>query len=116
MKNLEIVKANIQGLELAVSSRLGIEVKLNVSENSEGNITIKSENLAKYTGICQSLYNEFVFTTYGGTLIAGSPKIWFSPKFNFEYKDGGFNGTNALWINFYFNLETKEWEFYRELR
>lgn len=116
MKNLEIVKENIQGLELAVSSRLGIEVKLNVSEDSKCNITIKSENLAKYTGICQSLYSEFVFTTWGGTLIAGSPKIWFNPKFFFEYKDGGSNGADALWTGLYFNLETKEWEFGRELR
>lgn len=117
MKKLEIVKANIQGLELAVSSRLGIEVKLNVSEDRKGNITIESENLAKHTGICQVLYSEFVFSTWGGSLITGlTPKIWFNPKFVFEYKEGGSNGTDALWTGLYFNLETKEWEFGRELK
>ena len=116
MKNSEIVKENIRGLESAISSRLGIEVKLNVSENRNGNIEIQSENLAKHTGILVNLYKEFVFSIWGGTLIVDENKIWFNPKFFFKYRDGGSNGTDALWTGLYFNLETKEWEFGRELR
>lgn len=116
MKNLDIVKANIQGLELEVSSRLGIEIKLNVSEHRNGNIEIQSENLVKHTGILVNLYKKFVFSTWGGTLIVDENKIWFNPKFFYEFTDGGSNGTDALWTGLYFNLETKEWEFGRELR
>ena len=97
---------------------LGLTVKEKVKRSGEVTFDISSKNLVELTGpIGNLLYKEFVFETWGGTEV-NSPsgkRIWFSPKFQFEYKNGGTNGTGAFWLAFWYNIDTDEWIFANEI-
>lgn len=62
-------------------------------------------------------YKEFIFETWGGQKIKelGENKIWFNPKFQFKYKDGGSNGTDAFWLGFWYDIDEDKWIFGREI-
>ena len=119
----------LPALEEAIIKRLGndpqlrnfdleLTVKENVKRSGELTFDISSKNLVELTGpIGKLLYKEFIFQTWGGTEV-NSPsgkRIWFSPKFQFEYKNGGSNGTDAFWLAFWYNIDTDEWIFANEI-
>ena len=97
---------------------LGLTVKENIDRSGNSTFAISSNDLIELTGpIGKAMYKEFIFETWGGKEV-NSPsgkRIWFSPKFQFEYKNGGSNGTDAFWIAFWYNIDTDEWIFGNEI-
>ena len=63
------------------------------------------------------MYDEFIFKPLGGTKVNGQDvkQIWFSPKFQFKYKDGGSNGADAFWSGIWYEIDKDEWIFGREI-
>ena len=116
-------------LEEAIINRLGddsyirnFDLGLTIEENTdrEGNpvFNISSKNLVELTGpIGKITYNELIFETWGGTKVhaSGKNQIWFNPKFQFTYKDGGSNGIDAIWFGLWYDIDKDEWIFGREI-
>lgn len=95
-------------LEEAIIERLGdptlrnFDFRLTVTESKDRagkpRFEITSSNLLELTGpIGKITYDEFIFTTWGGTITDTGNEIWFNPKFEFHYVNGGSNGCDALW-------------------
>ena len=96
----------------------GLTVKENTDRSGNSTFTISSNNLIELTGpIGKITYKEFIFETWGGQKIKelGENKIWFNPKFQFKYKDGGSNGTDAFWLGFWYDIDEDKWIFGREI-
>lgn len=120
----EQIEEMLPNLEEAIIERLGdpklrnFDFGLTLEENKTrfGNqqFIISSNNLIELTGpIGKATYNEFIFITWGGTIDTGENTIWFNPKFQFKYKDGGSNSNNALWTGIWYNIDEHEWVFGR---
>lgn len=119
----------LPALEEAIIKKLGsdsylrnFDLGLSVEEFKDryGNqqFRISSNNLVELTGpIGKILYDKFIFKTSGGTKgdTPNKNTIYFSPKFDYDYKTGGSNGTNAFWILFWYDIDEDEWIFGREL-
>ena len=119
----------LSALEEAIIKRLGndsslrnFDLGLTIEENDvrEGNstFTISSKNLIELTGpIGKITYDEFIFETWGGTILhdGGKNQIWFKPKFQFKYKDGGSNGADAFWSGIWYDIDEDKWIFGREI-
>lgn len=120
----------LPALEEAIIKRLGndsslrnFDLGLTVEENTDrsGNptFTISSKNLIELTGpIGKLLYEKFIFQPWGGTKVNGpdGQRIWFNPKFQFKYKDGGSNGADAFWSGLWYAIDEDEWIFGKEIR
>ena len=97
---------------------LGLTVKENTDRSGNPTFTISSKNLVELTGpIGKITYKEFIFETWGGKNIKelGENKIWFNPKFQFKYKDGGSNGADAFWSGIWYDIDEDKWIFGREI-
>ena len=97
---------------------LGLTVKENTDRSGNSTFTISSKNLIDLTGpIGKLLYENFIFQPWGGTKVNGSDgkRIWFSPKFQFKYKGGGSNGTDAFWSGLWYAIDEDEWIFGTEI-
>ena len=119
----------LPALEEAIIKRLGndsslrnFDLGLTIEENDvrEGNstFTISSKNLIELTGpIGKIMYDEFIFKLLGGTKVhaPGKNQIWFSPKFQFTYKDGGSNGADVFWSGIWYDIDEDKWIFGREI-
>ena len=113
-------------LEEAIVERLGdpklknFDFWLTVTESTDRagrpRFEIKSGNLVELTGpIGKITYDEFIFTTWGGTITDTGNEIWFNPKFEFHYVNGGSNGSDAFWGSLWFILENDSWKLGRPL-
>lgn len=125
----EQIEEALPALEEAIIERLGndsfvknFDFGLTVEERKDrsGNpaFVISSNNLVELTGpIGKIIYKEFIFETWGGTKVndPNENKIWFNPKFSFEYINGGSNGTDALWSSIWYDIDEYEWIFGREI-
>ena len=109
-------------LEEAIIERLGdptlrnFDFGLTVTESKDRagkpRFEITSSNLLELTGpIGKITYDEFIFTTWGGTITDTGNEIWFNPKFEFHYVNGGSNGCDALWSSFWYNIPDHDWIF-----
>lgn len=119
----------LPALEEAIIKKLGsdsdlrnFDLVLSVKEYKDGsgnpNYEITSNDLIELTGpIGKTLYDKFIFKTWGGTKVKDLNKntIWFNPNFDYHYKAGGSNGSNALWLAFWYDIDKDEWIFGREL-
>ena len=119
----------LPALEEAIIKKLGndsylrnFDLGLSVEEFKDryGNqqFRISSNNLVELTGpIGKILYDNFIFKTWGGTKADDPNKnvIWFNPKFDYQYKGGGSNSTDALWSAFWYDIDKDEWIFGREI-
>ena len=97
---------------------LGLTVEENTDRSGNSTFTISSKNLIELTGsIGKIMYDEFIFQPWGGTKVNGpaGKQIWFSPKFQFKYKDGGSNGIDAFWSGLWYDIDKDEWIFGREI-
>ena len=97
---------------------LGLTVKENTDRSGNPTFNISSKNLIKLTGpIGKIMYDEFSFEMWGGKILheGGKNQIWFNPKFHFNYKDGGSNGSDAFWSGIWYNIDEDEWIFGREI-
>lgn len=125
----EQIEEALPALEEAIIKRLGndsyvrnFDFGLKVDESTDRNgkprFEISSNNLLDLTGpIGKITYKEYIFVTWGGTTVndPSENKIWFNPKFSFKYKDGGSNGTDALWSAIWYDIDEYEWIFGREI-
>ena len=113
-------------LEEAIIERLGdptlrnFDFGLTVTESKDRagkpRFEITSGNLLELTGpIGKITYDEFIFTTWGGTITDTGNEIWFNPKFEFHYVNGGSNGCDALWSSFWYNIPDHDWIFGRKI-
>lgn len=113
-------------LEEAIIERLGdptlrnFDFGLTVIESKDRagkpRFEITSSNLLELTGpIGKITYDEFIFTTWGGTITDTGNEIWFNPKFEFHYVNGGSNGCDALWSSFWYNIPDHDWIFGRKI-
>ena len=123
------IEASLVDLEEAIIGRLGgdlrvgnVDLGLSVKEDKDSygkqKFEISSNNVVELTGpIGKMLYEEFTFETWGGTKADDPNKnvIWFNPKFDYHYKDGGSNSANALWSAFWYDIDKDEWIFGREI-
>lgn len=123
------IEASLVDLEEAIIGRLGgdlhvgnVDLGLTVEETEDRyrkqKFSISSNNLVELTGpIGKTLYDTFIFKTWGGTKADDPNKnvIWFNPKFDYHYKDSGSNSTNALWSAFWYDIDKDEWIFGREI-
>ena len=132
-KSLITLKDRIEdalpALEEAIIKKLGndsylrnFDLGLSVKEYKDGSgnpkYEITSNDLIELTGpIGKTLYDKFIFKTWGGTKVKDLNKnaIWFNPKFDYHYIAGGSNGTNALWLAFWYDIDDDEWIFGKEL-
>ena len=95
---------------------LGLKVTESLNRRNETVYTIESAELKSLTGpIGEMTYESFVFATWGGQKVMDENKIWFNPKFFFKYKNGGSNGTDAFWHALWFDLDTNDWVFGRNI-
>ena len=97
---------------------LGLTVKENTDRSGNPTFTISSKNLVELTGpIGKIMYEEFIFQPWEGTQVNGpdGKRIWFNPKFQFKYKDGGSNGTDAFWSGLWYVIDEDKWIFGREI-
>ena len=97
---------------------LGLTIEENIDRSGNSTFTISSKNLIELTGpIGKIMYDEFIFKLLGGTKVNGpvGKQIWFSPKFQFEYKDGGSNGIDAFWSGLWYDIDEDKWIFGREI-
>lgn len=97
---------------------LGLTVKENTDRSGNPTFTISSKNLIELTGpIGKIMYNEFTFDTWGGKILheSGKNQIWLNPKFQFKFKDGGSNGSDAFWSGLWYDIDEDEWIFGREI-
>ena len=113
-------------LEEAIIERLGdptlrnFDFGLTVTESKDRagkpRFEITSGNLLELTGpIGKITYDEFIFTTWGGTITDTGNEIWFNPKFEFHYVNGGSNGCDALWSSFWYDITEHDWIFGRKI-
>lgn len=123
------IEASLVDLEEAIIGRLGgdlhvgnVDLGLSVEETEDRyrkqKFSISSNNLVELTGpIGKTLYDNFIFETWGGTKADDPNKnvIWFNPKFNYHYKNGGSNGTDAFWVSFWYDIDENKWIFGREI-
>lgn len=119
----------LPALEEAIIKKLGnnsdlrnFDLGLSVEETKDryGNqkFSISSNNLVELTGpIGKILYDKFILKTSGGTKgdTPNKNTIWFGPRFDYHYIDGGSNGVDALWSAFWYDIDEDEWIFGREL-
>ena len=123
------IEASLIDLEEAIIGRLGgdlrvgnVDLGLSVEEDKDSygkqKFEISSDNLVELTGpIGKMIYKEFTFETWGGTKANDPNKnvIWFNPKFEFSYKSGGSNGTDAFWVSLWYDIDEDKWIFGREI-
>lgn len=113
-------------LEEAIVERLGdpklrnFDFGLTVTESEDRagkpRFEITSGNLIELTGpIGKITYDEFKFITWGGNITDTGKEIWFNPKFEFHYINGGSNGTDAFWGSLWFILENDSWKLGRPI-
>ena len=97
---------------------LGLTAEENTDRSGNSTFTISSKNLIELTGpIGKIMYDEFIFKLLGGTKVhaPGKNQIWFSPKFQFTYKDGGSNGADVFWSGIWYDIDEDKWIFGREI-
>ena len=97
---------------------LGLTVEENTDRSGNSTFTISSKNLIELTGpIGKIMYEEFIFQPLGGTKVngPGGKQIWFSSKFQFKYKGGGSNWTDAFWYGIWYDIDEDKWIFGREI-
>ena len=97
---------------------LGLTVKEDVDRSGNSTFNISSKNLIELTGpIGKIMYDEFSFEMWGGKILhdGGKNQIWFKPKFQFKYKDGGSNGADAFWSGLWYDIDEDKWIFGREI-
>lgn len=123
---LSRIENALPDLEEAIVERLGdpklrnfdFGLTVTQSEDRLGKLRfeITSGNLIELTGpIGKITYDEFKFTTWGGTFTKEKDAIWFNPKFEFHYIAGGSNGSDAFWYGMQFLLEDNTWKFGRPI-
>ena len=77
---VDLVEANIKGLEQLIKMRLGIDVKLQVDANREY-VRISSGDVTKYLGntLVKTLFTDIKLDFWGGQVTPDKSKIWFNP-------------------------------------
>lgn len=122
MKTLNLIENALPKLETAINNilktnfDLGLKVTESLNRRNEVIYTIESGELKSLTGpIGEATYESYVFATWGGQKVMDENKIWFNSKFFFKYKNGGSNGTDAFWHALWFDLDTNNWVFGRNI-
>ena len=118
---LQKIEFALPELEKEIKKKLGndannFDFELTVDEKTDRRnetiYTINSGNLIELTGpIGKTIYESFIFNTWGGNKVPDENKIWFNPKFSFRYVKGGSNGTEAIWNSIWFDIDEEEWIF-----
>ena len=94
----------------------GLKVDEITDRNGRTRFEITSNNLLELTGpIGKITYESYTLCTWGGTIHTEENKVWFNPKFNFKYIDGGSNGCDAFWSAFWYDIEKHDWIFGRKI-
>ena len=98
-------------LENEVKKRIGVAVQLSieVKKSRKAYLSVKSNDLTKYTGIFKNVYDKCILETFNSSINTEEPTWWMTFNFSFEYKSGGSNGTQLL--TSWYNYETKKWDF-----
>ena len=122
MKTINLIENALPKLETAINNMLktnfdlGLKVTESLNRRNEVIYSIESGELKSLTGpIGEMTYESYTFATWGGMKVMDENKIWFNPKFFFKYKNGGSNGTDAFWQALWFDLDTNDWVFGRNI-
>jgi hypothetical protein len=122
MKTLNLIENALPKLESVINNMLntnfdlGLKVTESLNRRNEVIYEIESAELKSLTGpIGEMTYKSYKFSTWGGQKVMNENKIWFNPKFFFTYNNGGSNGTDAFWHALWFDLDTNDWVFGRNI-
>ena len=61
--------------------------------------------------ILNAIFKEMTIDFWGGNYNENENCFWFNPKIMYKHYGGGSNGTQFLWNNVWFLLDTKTWKF-----
>ncbi len=120
MKEQEIlsaITAKMPELTAIIEKELGFAPALIVElkhKQDEPYFQIKgTENLINHLGdtLVKTLFTEVEIGFWGGGISADETRVWFNPKIWYRHPGGGSNGTDFLFRNLNFMLDTQTWEY-----
>ncbi|WP_296864556.1 hypothetical protein [uncultured Methanobrevibacter sp.] len=111
-EQFQTVVDHIGELEKEFEKELKFKVKLNV-EKEPRKIVISSDDILHNSKdpILNAIFKEMTIDFWGGNYNENENCFWFNPKIMYKHYGGGSNGTQFLWNNIWFLLDTKTWKF-----
>jgi hypothetical protein len=121
MKEQEIlsaITAKMPVLTAIIENELGfapgLKVEIERTRSGEPRFRISgTENLINHLGntLVKTLFTKIKIGFWGGEISSDLKRVWFNPQIWYQHPTGGSNGTDFLFSNLNFMLDTQTWEY-----